>query len=110
MKIAYIAHPVSGDVEGNIEKILKIVRTINLEDPDTVPFVPYLSDLLALDDNKPEERERGIKNDIHILKSGMVNQIRLYGDKISDGMRAELNLAKELGIEIWCSENLKMYL
>ena len=52
MKIAYIAHPVAGDVSGNIEKILKIVRDINLTMPDVVPFVPYMADLLAMNDDK----------------------------------------------------------
>jgi hypothetical protein len=107
MIIAYIAHPVGGDVKGNIDKILKIVRQINLEEPDVVPFVPYLADILAMDDANPTERSRGIKNDTHVLEFGGVNQIRLYGDRISPGMRAELNLAKSLGIEVWCSEHLK---
>lgn len=40
MKTAYIAHPVSGDVKGNVEKIIAIVRHINLTEPDIVPFVP----------------------------------------------------------------------
>jgi len=107
MIIAYIAHPVGGNVGGNIEKILRIVREINLQEPDVVPFVPYLADILAMDDANPIERERGIKNDTHVLKNGGVNQIRLYGHKISSGMRAELNLAKSLGIEVRCSEHLK---
>jgi len=55
MRICYIAHPISGDVKGNIKKVIKIVREINLAHPDVVPFVPYLSDLYALDDNNPDE-------------------------------------------------------
>lgn len=58
MKIAYMAHPVGGD----ILKTLKIVRNINLNEPDTVPFVPYLRDLQSLNDNIPQERKRGFKN------------------------------------------------
>jgi len=85
MKIAYIAHPVGGDVKNNIQKILKIVRDINLKEPETVPFAPYLSDIMAMDDSIQEERNRGIKNDIHILESGLVDEIRLYGDRISTG-------------------------
>jgi hypothetical protein len=31
MTIAYIAHPISGDVEANLADICRIVRKINLE-------------------------------------------------------------------------------
>lgn len=100
MKIAYIAHPVGGDVKRNIAKIIAICREINLTEPNTVPFVPYLSDLYALDDDNKAERIRGIANDIAVLKSGMVNEIRLYGNTISNGMAAEIKLANELGIMV----------
>ena len=100
MKIIYIAHPVSGDVNGNIIKIISIVREINMMCPEIVTLVPYLADLYALDDNVPNERQRGIKNDIAVLKSGLINEVWLYGDKISTGMQEEIKLAKELNIPI----------
>ena len=100
MKIAYIAHPISGDVEGNIKKIIVIVRLINLTEENVVPFVPYLADLYALNDNDPKERARGIKNDIVILKSGIVDELRLYGSKISEGMANEIELAHKLNIPV----------
>jgi len=98
MKICYIAHPISGDIKGNLEKIRKIARQINLEEPDTVPFAHYYLDCFALNDDVPEERERGIKNDIELMKRGFIDEVRLYGDKVSKGMAAEMLLAKELGI------------
>lgn len=100
MRIAYIVHPVSGDVAGNIEKILAIVKKINLERQDVVPFAPYITDLLSLDDNDPIQRERGINNDIAILSSGMVNELWVYGSKISAGMKAEIKLAFDLNIPV----------
>jgi len=100
MKIAYIAHPIGGDVEGNTKRILEIVRTINFEEPDTVPFASYIADLYALDDNTPEERERGMKNSFALLKAGFIDEMRLYGNKISKGMRAEIKLAGALQIPI----------
>lgn len=102
MKICYIAHPISGDVKGNIKKVISIVREINLAHPDVVPFVPYLSDLYALDDSNSAERERGLRNGLFLLKKGFIDEIWLYGDRISNGMRAELNIAKEYGIKIVC--------
>jgi hypothetical protein len=98
MKVAYIAHPVGGDVPGNIEKILKIVKQINRDEPDVVPFVPYLADIMALDDSVPEERERGIRNDTHLLEAGFIDEVRLYGPTISTGMHNEIILATLVGI------------
>jgi len=89
MTIAYIAHPIGGDVKNNIDKVIAICREINLNEPNVVPFVPYLSDLYALDDTIPEERERGIKNGLEVLDRNIVDEVRLYGDRISFGMRQE---------------------
>lgn len=100
MKIVYIAHPISGDVKGNIEKVLDIVKEINLNEPDTVPFAPYIPDCLALDDSVPEQRERGIKNDIALFKAGFIDEVRLYGSRISEGMKAEIRLAHNLNIPV----------
>lgn len=101
MKIVYIAHPISGDIEGNLADLRRIVRKINLEFPDVVPFVPYYADIVSLDDIIPEERERGIKNDIAILKSGCVAKVWLTGERISNGMAAEKDLASEIGIPVY---------
>lgn len=100
MKIAYIVHPIAGDVYGNIEKILAIVKQINLTRPDVVPFAPYIADVLAMDDNDSAQRERGIDNDIAILGSGIVNELWIYGSKISAGMQAEIELATSMGIPV----------
>lgn len=98
MKIAYIAHPVGGDVENNLTSIRKIVLKINLEEENTVPFVPYYSDVVSMDDSNPEQRARGIKNNIHLLQ--FCDELRLYGDRISEGMWLEIAKAIELGIPI----------
>ncbi len=100
MKVAYIAHPISGDVSENIKKLVEITRKINLEEPDVVPFVPYLIDLYALSDDVPEERARGIRNDVELMKRMFVDELRLYGTQISEGMRAEITLAEGLDIRI----------
>jgi hypothetical protein len=100
MKIAYIAHPISGDVSGNLEKIYKIIRKINMEEPDIVPFAPYVSDLLSLDDNIPEERARGFANNKVFFEKGIVEELRLYGVIKSHGMLEEENWCKEFNIPV----------
>jgi len=94
MKIVFISHPISGDVPGNIKKIIAIARHINLTEPDVVPFVPYLIDLYSLDDNEPKERERGLKNGVAVFNNSWIEEVRLYGDRITEGMNAEIELAK----------------
>ena len=100
MKIVYIAHPISGDIDANLDRIKDIVRYINLTEPDIVPFAHYIVDCYSLDDTVPEERERGIKNDIALLRAGFIDEMWLFGDRISNGMKNEIKLAKELGIKV----------
>lgn len=100
MKIVYIAHPISGDIANNLNKICLIIRELNLAEPDILPFAHYITDCHCLHDDVPEERERGIKNDTALLKAGFINEMWLYGDRISNGMKAEIKLARELNIPV----------
>jgi len=104
MKICYIAHPIGAPtkegIEANLADLRRIVRHINLNYPDVVPFVPYYADIVSLDDNISEERFRGIKNDVAVLESGIVKELWLTGDRLSGGMQAEYKLAERLGIHV----------
>lgn len=100
MKICYIAHPISGDVGANLADIRRISRIINREEPNIVPFVPYYLDCVAMDDKNGDERQRGIANDIAILKSGCVHELWLTGDRISSGMKEEIIIAALMGIPV----------
>jgi len=99
MKIAYIAHPIGIKVEENIDLILDIVWKINFEESETVPFVPYLADIMCMS-NTNDERDRGIRNDHCLIRKGFIDELRLYGDHISMGMLEELMLALDLGIPV----------
>ena len=99
MKVVYIAHPISGDIKGNLEKIRLIVREINLTLPDVVPFAPYWLDSHALDDTVPSERERGIANDHELFKRGFIDELWVCG-RVSTGVAAEISIAEELGIPV----------
>jgi hypothetical protein len=100
MKIAYIAHPVSGEGPAALTELARIARQINEYEAEVVPFIPYYLDLLVLDENNPKERSRGIKNVTHTIRNTKIDELRLYGKKISAGMWAEIRLARELGIEV----------
>ena len=100
MKIVYIAHPIGGDVEANLKDLIRIIRKLNLKSPFIVPFCPYYADVIALNDSISDERERGMSNDIEILKRGMVDEVWLTGSRISAGMEAERRLALSIGIPV----------
>lgn len=100
MKIVYIAHPIGGDVANNINKIYAIIREINLTNNDVVPFAHYLVDCECLDDDVPEERERGIKNDMELFSRKFIDELWLYGDRISNGMIAEIGVCEQLNIPV----------
>lgn len=106
MIIAYLAHPI-GAFEGvtvrqNLIAIKDIVRKLNL-DPKTeqvVPFVPYYVDCIALDDGSIAERERGLLNDLEFFKRRVMDQLWIYGSRISQGMENELLLCKTYDIPV----------
>lgn len=100
MKIIYIAHPIGGDVQNNIKKVLAIVRDLNLTRTDIVPCAPYVVDVQALDDATPYERARGIANNTALISRGIFDEIWLYGDKISEGMINEIALFERHGLKV----------
>lgn len=99
MKVVYIAHPIGGDVEGNVKKVLDIVQKLNRSNPNIVPFAPYIVDVQALDDRIPSDRKRGFENNEALFKK-CVDEVWIFGDKISNGMKQEIEWANELGIKV----------
>lgn len=56
-------------------------------------YLPYL-----LDDSVPEERALALEFGSKLL--AMCSRLVVYGDRISKGMKAEIQQAKELGIPV----------
>jgi len=100
MKTVYIAHPIGGDVENNIKRVLSIVSGINLSEMHIHPFAPYLVDLMTLNDNIPSHREKGMAHNEKMLRCGIIDEVWLYGDRISNGMLREIEIAEEMGIPV----------
>lgn len=118
MKIVYIAHPIGGDVKNNLRKIIAIVRDINLKHNDIMPMAHHVVDCLALNDDIPEERERGLLNGKEILCKGVCDELWLYGNKVSQGMIDEINIftgqrrpivPKTKETQKYCDKNLTYY-
>ena len=94
ISIDYIAHKISGDVQGNINKVLSICHQLHVEE-GILPFAPYIPALLYLRDDVPAERELGMTaNGIYIRKA--CDRLRIFGDVLSFGVKGEALLFKEL--------------
>ena len=98
MKTVFIAHPISGDIVGNMKKVLGICEQIHSK--DIVPVAPYLVSLQYLNDEVMEDRVLGIAANLECFHRKYIDELWLFGDKISSGMVQEVKLAKSLGIPI----------
>jgi len=98
-KIIYIAHPIGGDVKANIKSILATVRDLSIKN-EVIPFAPYIVDVMALDDEDAEQRSIGFYHNWIHFHHGIIDEVWLYGGRISSGMQTEIDWAKELNIPV----------
>jgi hypothetical protein len=101
MQVAYIAHPISGNLAANIHAVKLIMAEIVRAEPDVLPFAPYLTALEILDDGDPAQRKIDMKCNRHLLQAGFVDEIRLYGPSVSRGMWEEIGWAFGVCIPIF---------
>lgn len=103
-KVVFISHPLKGDVEGNINKVREICRELIL-DGKVIPLATHMLFPTFLDDDVHEERRTGLDGTLELLKRS--DEVWVYGDRISEGMKEEIELAKEIKIPIVFKSNLK---
>ena len=99
-KTVFIGHPIGGDVKGNMEKVLKICEEIHTK--DTIPVAPYLISLQYLNDEVIEDRELGTEANYECFHRRYVDELWLFGEKISAGMEKEISLAREINYRTAC--------
>lgn len=63
-----------------------------------IPFAPYIATVESLIDSNASERKLGFDHNRAIFESGIIDEVWLYGGKISKGMQIEIDWAKELNI------------
>jgi len=88
-KLIFVSHPISGDIEGNMKKILKICSEVHSK--DIIPTAPYLVSLQYLNDDIHEERQLGIDANLIFFHKRIIDEVWLFGDTISRGMVEEMN-------------------
>ena len=97
-KTVFVAHPISGDIKENMKRVLKICAQIH--SPHVIPVAPYLAALQYLNDEVVEDRRLGIDANHECFRRKYVDELWLYGDRISTGMRGEIELAIQHGIPV----------
>jgi len=99
-KIVYLAHPISGDITGNLANLEFVYRFITRVFPDVIPFVPYYATVKSLNDKNPEERLMGMSHNMEMFERRMFDELWICSKRISAGMQAEIDKADELLIPV----------
>ena len=96
MITAYICSPYAGDVEGNVERAKIYCKNAIFK--GAMPVASHLLYPQFLNDNDPAERNLGMSFAVRLLS--MCDQLWVFGDTVSKGMKAEITFAEECGIPI----------
>jgi hypothetical protein len=97
-KTVFVAHPIAGDIEGNMKKVLAICEQVHTK--FLIPVAPYLVSLWYLKDEVVEDRQLGADANFECFHRGYIDELWLFGDRISSGMQEEICLARELGVPV----------
>lgn len=97
MKVIYMAHPVSGDVENNIKRAKAWMRWLE-ENYDVAVCASWILECEIWDDNNPEHRAAGLRRDMAILER--CDELWLVGACVSNGMAMERAHAEKRGLII----------
>ena len=95
MKKVYVCAPLGGDVEENLKKVK--TYTEHALRCGTAPVVPHFY-AECLDDNNPKDREVGLAAGMSLL--WLCDEVWVFGDTVTEGMRAELKFCKNLNIRV----------
>lgn len=111
MKKVYICSPYrakdGAELDRNIDYAQQLTR--QALNSGYAPVTPHLYMTQCLDEDKPEERARGMAAGLALLKSC---DFVLLGNKygISEGMNAEIRTAKAEGMEVVNADKLSLYI
>lgn len=90
----YVCHPYADDPEGNTERVRELTRA--LIDSGYLPIAPQLYFPQLLDEST--ERERALALCLELV--GACDEVRVYGGRVTSGMRHEIERAETLSIPV----------
>lgn len=94
MKIIYVASPCAGDIEKNTAFAKTACH--HVMEQGHAFFCPHLLYSNILDEHNPKERQLGLDMGLAMLKT--CDELWVFGERISQGMMAEIEEAKRLSI------------
>ena len=94
-KKVYICAPLSGKIQENLKKAKQYARYALL--CGAAPVVPHFY-AECLDDSNPEEREIGMSAGLSLL--WFCDEMWIFGDEVTEGMKAEIQFCKNLNIPV----------
>lgn len=103
MKVVYLIHPIDtvGEIENNIISLSQIIKKINLNRPDIIPFCPYFADVSILDMNNKEHLNRAGNNDIEICHRMKFDEIWIVGDyHMKKHKQIMFNMARQFNVPV----------
>ena len=92
--LVYVAHPVSGDVAGNLALGREYVRAAYRA--GYAPLAPWITGCEVLDEGDPADRAIGLECDFATVV--VCAEIWLCGPRVSAGMQGEFEVAGARGI------------
>ena len=96
LPLVYVASPFAGDVERNTERTRGYCRFAVSK--GCIPLAPHLLYTQFMDDADKEHRKLGLFFAIVLL--GKCDELWVFGERISEGMTAEIAKAKKRGMPI----------
>lgn len=87
-RVFYVAHPVGGDVDGNVKRALRWLKWLRHRDPTNTYVMPWVAGIMSgEDDSDPAVRERGLVD--CAATAALCHGIVLVGGRVSSGMERE---------------------
>jgi len=96
MKRIYVCSPYAGDIETNVRNAHRYCRFV--AECGNNPVASHLLYPQFLNDDLLSERQLGLELGLDLLR--VCDELWCFGDRISEGMKAEIAKAEEWGIVV----------
>jgi hypothetical protein len=97
-RLAWMAHPLSGDIPGNLARAERWMKWLLATFPDVDIVADWILWCRVLDDTNPVDRERGLRFDEEIISR--MDDFIIVGCSISGGVDRETDIALESGVRV----------
>lgn len=96
-KTVMIVHPMTGYIEGNLKKVDVICREIHSS--EIIPVFPSYTTRRYLTSD-PKDRELAKAHIEEYLKRGFIDEVWVYGDRVTEGMLKVMLTAMTFNIPV----------